>query len=171
MVRSRRPPWGAHIFDSPLRQRIIGILVARGAVPLAELRQRLPSGWGSVHHHLETLEEAGLIRIETHAGRRVVVSQLEDVPEAKVRGAALLRSPALRSIARHIVDHPDCTVRDICDATGESRRVTYYHVKQLRDAGLLRLPTPNRYFELRATPDLARLLREACGAGSDRSPA
>ena len=159
LVRRPRLPWDPRVLDSPISQRILELLFERRAFALAELRHLFPSRWSTVQHHLNVLVASGALRLATVGGRRVVVSLLEDVPDTIVHAAALLRNPATRRVARHIIDHPGIDIRDVCTALQESRRVVYDSVKRLRDAGLLRTPKPGSYAEMYAGPELQAVLR------------
>lgn len=122
-------------------------------------------GWSTVGHHIRALESAGLIRLVASGKRKIVVRTSADLSDDEARALATLRGATANRIARFAHAHPHVEIRHIAAGLALSKRVVYYHVKQLHGAKLLASTTPTRDFELRATPLLVALL-----ARSDASP-
>jgi predicted transcriptional regulator len=144
--------------DSEARRTILSLLEKRPAIPLAELREQLPLGWSTVWHHLRALIESGHIRLVPAGKRKIVVRVSAELSNEEARGLAVLRGASARRIAMYIHDHPEAEIRQIASVLTLSKRVVYYHVKQLHAAKLVLSTSPTRYFGLRPAPLLTALL-------------
>lgn len=145
------------VLASPQRQQIMALVTAQPGVPLGELMGRLDMGWGTIYHHVRIMTRAGLLRTET-VGRRRLVFPCRWSREADAVPYGLLKGRSARRIARSIIARPDQSVLDVCESTGESPRVVYYHVRRLIEAELLVSSSPTRRMGLRGTPKLEEIL-------------
>lgn len=159
LVRGQKSP-PRPLPESEVRRKILLMLEEHPAIPLAEIRERVPVGWGTVWYHIQKLAKADLIRI-IPSGKRKIVVRVNSAPTAvEVRALAVLRGSTARKISRYIQRNPESSVSAISEALGLSTRVAYYHVKVLLEVGLLSSSSPTRHFGLRATPLLDVLFQE-----------
>ena len=117
----------------------------------------LPSG--TVHYHLRNLEAAGAIKTIV-SGRRRLVFTAEDAAELErdPHAMALLQGTKARAVAVTLAEHGPMSIAELVERLGGSPRVVYYHVKRLRDVGLVSSQMPTRYRGVAATLKLRLLL-------------
>lgn len=140
------------------RERILEIVTARPGIPLTRLKARLDVSWGTLFYHLGILREKGLLR-SVRAGRRRLVFPAHLFPSEKAFvAAAFLEGETARRIATAIRDHPDARIDELAALTGKSRRVVYYHVRQLLDAGIALRSSRTRHFGLRIDPRAVQIM-------------
>lgn len=144
---------------------------------LGALRELVKIGWGTLYYHIGKLEAEGDVRTVV-AGRRILVFPGASSPIASTEKFGLLRGATARLIAQQILARPHCSIQMLVDSTRKTPRVVYYHVKRLKEAGLITSVTPNQHFGLMAAASLEPLLariessdRDDFGPDdSDRSP-
>lgn len=147
------------LLDSPGRQRILAMAHSHPGEPVGTFLERLGMGWGTLHHHLKRLEDAGLLHTRAAGRRRLVYPgpAAETIP-ALEKGRAILAGRTTRRVADAILARPGVGIEQLVVGLGESPRAVYYHVKRLVDAGLA-LPDPQaRYAFLMPGPLLRDLL-------------
>lgn len=150
---------------SDVRREILRILEERSAVPLAELRERIPVASGTLWHHVKTLVEAGAVRVIAGGKRKIVVRANTSPSEVEIRALAALGGATARKIAVHICDHANLSVAEVSKTLGLSQRIVYYHVKCLIDAQLLTSARGARQAALQPTPLLHAMLASSVGRG------
>lgn len=156
--RPGRPPAGSQVDTS---KSILFAARASPGIPVGELVKRLNLGSGTIHYHLERLAEQKLIRTVV-AGRRRLVFPVDRDGEARdARALSLVRGRTSRVVAEAILARPGCSILDVVEGTGESARAVYYHVKLLKQAGLVLSASSKRYRALQAAPHLASILERS----------
>lgn len=147
------------LLDSPARQRILSYVHAHPGEPVGGLLARLDMGWGTLHHHLRRLEEAGLLHTRVAGRRRLAYpGPAGEHAHPLEKGRAILAGPLTRRVAEAILARPGVGIEELLEALGESPRAVYYHVKRLVDAGLVQRDPRLRCAFLTPTPLLAELL-------------
>lgn len=149
------------LLSAPVRRQVLDVVARHPGLPVGELQAMVGVGWGTLHHHLKKLEEAGLVRTVSVGRRRIVHLAGAGAHE----GFALLRGRTARTVARAIVQNPGIGIADLARLSGGSPRAVYYHVKRLAEAGLVTSGGNTRYAHLSAAEPLPRILREASGPG------
>lgn len=141
---------------SPSRGRLLRVVGERPGIAINELRRvaRLP--WGTFSYHFDKLRRAGLVEIRASGQRKLVFLPHECDEEIVV--VAPLRNPTARLIADAIRAHPGIGIPDLLRVTRASPRALYYHVRQLRQAGLVLSASRTRHVELRASAALVTAL-------------
>ena len=142
--------------DAP--DRILRIVRSQPGVPVSKLRTLSGLGWGALYHQLKRMEAAGLVRTVRSRRRALVLPGESEEPDDVVRARALLAHPAVAAVARAIADGGARDVPTLAAACGARERVTYHHVKRLRECGLVSSSHPARHENLVATPRLLHLL-------------
>lgn len=141
-----------------LRQRVLAFVLEHPGTTLGQLRRALSLSWGRAHHHVKLLERLGALQ-RVRAGRRALLmpAGLEE-DERSLRARALLRGETARRVAQAVALSAPTDVEALSRALGESRRVVYYHVKQLIEAGVVQSASRTRHFGLVPSPSLRSLL-------------
>lgn len=154
--RAGRPPAGSTPVETS--KAILALVRESPGTPVGEIVKRLGLGSGTIHYHIERLADQKLIRT-VKAGRRRLVFPLDREGDAReARALSLVRGKTSRAVAEAIVANPLCSIMEIVEATGESPRAVYYHVKLLKSAGLVLSASSKRYRALKAAPQLESIL-------------
>lgn len=141
------------------RERIHDLVAQRPGLPVGEITRRLALSPGTMYYHLFRLVRDGDIATQVIGRRRLVfpskVGRADPIP---LEALALVRGQTMRRVARAIVDAPGASVGELADRSGDSPRSVYYHIKQLRDAGLVTTSTARRYRGIAPTSALTRAM-------------
>lgn len=137
------------------RERILDIAARRPGIPLTRLKNRLDVSWGTLFYHIGILRDKGLVRTVRAGRRRLLFPAGVLSGETALVAVAFLEGETARRVACAIRERPDARIEELAALTGKSRRVVYYHVKQLLDAGLAIRSSRTRHFGLRIDPRVA----------------
>lgn len=162
-----RPPFLRH----SSRERIIELARTAPGLHVSEIIKRTQLAAGTVGYHLLRLEAEGVIRTLV-AGRRRLVFLASDARtfDTDADAMSLLRGKTALAVAEALSQTAPTSMLRLVTRLHESPRAVYYHVKRLREAGLVISTSPTRYRELAPAPQLrvllARLSRERVGGES-----
>jgi len=144
-TRAEAPPASA-------RQRLLSLVHSQPGIPVGELARRLDVRTGTLHYHLHRLELDGSILTCREGRRRLVFPASDALEGAHVRALGLLRGRTTQSVAEAILKNPGVSLLGVMKLVDETPRTVYYHVKRLREAGLISSASSTRYRDLRAAP-------------------
>lgn len=153
--------------DAHSSLRILRIVEAAPGLPIGEIIQRAGLGAGTVYYHLHRLEERGLIKTAAAGRRRLVFPAV--MSESRDRDSvalSILRGRTCYAVAAAILDGRSVSILDVILQLRQSPRVIYYHVKRLREAGLVKSSSSTRYRNLSPSHDLPRLLTQVEAGGA-----
>lgn len=165
---TERPASATTDATASVRERIVDLVARRPGLPVAQLREQLGIGWGTIYHHLVKLGEEGALHTVVVGRRRLLFAASFEEDLHVVKARAHLRGRTAARIAQAIAEHGPVSVTVLAERLGESPRTLYYHVGHLLDHGLVTSSPRMRYFGLRAAPLLLALLP---GAPSPPAPA
>lgn len=126
---------GDEVESHPVRGKLVAAIEAQPGIHFQELRRRAGLANGAAVHHLRILEEAGRI-----VGRRAdgYTCYFARGVDAKLMSALpTLRSQSARSILAAVRERPTASNRDVASRTGLSPATVSYHLRRLREAGLV----------------------------------
>ncbi len=126
---------GRDVSIHPARARLLAAIEAQPGIHFNELARLAGQARGSVRHHLQVLETAGLVRL-VRSGRYTCL-YLADVPSEP--GAGIRKSEVARRLESMVRDHPGMTAADASRSLGVTYGATAYHLRRMADAGLVRL--------------------------------
>lgn len=141
------------------QERILQAVAESRGIGVSTLREEIGVGWGTLYDRLEALEARGAVEVASNDARKVVYPADGALAEADQPVAALsrLESETSREIADVVLDGGVEDVESLAEATGHSRRVCYYHVRRLIEAGLVSVRRRTQLVNLEATALLERL--------------
>lgn len=145
--------------DDGNRERLLRIVAARPGATIGELKRELGTSWGTLYHHLRRLEKSGLVASRRVGRRHLVFAGGPASRSPEVHAHARLRGRTARAVAQAIVGEPGLPAREIARRLALAPRITYYHLAQLAQAGLLVIRTSARGRVYEPTPLLASLAR------------
>ncbi len=124
------------VLKHPARAQILQELEAEPGLHHSELRRRLQAGNGTVEHHLRILVANNLVIRRKEAGyacffpaRGVDRKDVAAMPWAKSEGA--------RKVLAAVAQEPGRSGRQLAAASGLDPATVNYHLRRLRDAGLV----------------------------------
>ncbi len=124
------------ILDHPARRRVHDAIQAEPGVHFQELSRRLQMGHGVLDHHLQKLVGAGLV-VKRQAPRYTCFFPKGAVDRRLMDAAPVLRSKGGRQVLEAIRTAPGANFRAVAARAGLSPSTVSYHVRRLKDAGLV----------------------------------
>ena len=144
-----------------MSQRLLAAARSRPGLTLSEARDAIGASWGSLYRHLQRLEAAGRVRMQTVGRRRLLFATGEAEPadqSSVMEGAALLRQPTARMVALSILMRPGRSVPEVAASLQLTPRVVYHHVQRLLSVGLIESSSQTRHRDLTPSARLAGAL-------------
>jgi predicted transcriptional regulator len=92
---------------------------------------------GVLSYHLGKLEKTGEIRVERQSNNRVSRYFIANIPKEDSDVIGWFRSKVTRSIVFFVLKNEFCTFNEIVDQVGKAPSTISWHVKRLREAGIL----------------------------------
>jgi len=126
---------GKDVTIHPARARLIAAIEAQPGIHFNELARLVNQARGSVRHHLQILETAGLVK-QVHSGRYSCL-YLADVRHEP--GNVVRKSEVARRLESMVRDHPGMTAADASRTLGVTYGAAAYHLRRMAEAGLVRL--------------------------------
>jgi predicted transcriptional regulator len=127
----------------PMRARILEAVRQEPGIRVTRLRRSLGCSAGTVQHHLNLLQKAGLI--EFLATRRRTCVFPADSPSDTRPEVTLARSGRTRQMLQSILRRPGIIQRDLMSELSMSRRVMRNYLNQLSEKRLLEEVPRGRY--------------------------
>lgn len=143
---------GHEVLEHPLRARLLALVQQRPGLGLSELATQAGVGWGTIVHHMNRLEDEGLVSSEQAGRRRAFFAAHAD---SATRGlAALAQRPAAKRLAAAVLARPGVSQRDAASAAGVSPPLAHRLLLELETRGLVRSEKTWRTRAYYATPRL-----------------
>jgi predicted transcriptional regulator len=117
------------------REEILRYVAAHPGCHLRELERRLPRSLGALRHHLDRLEEQGLVRAEFD--RRFKRYYPPGLPTASRAAIAALRQARLRDVAEAVLHRPGVRPSELARALRIPPSSLTTYVRRLVQLGLL----------------------------------
>lgn len=124
------------VLDHPARKTLFALIEANPGIHFQEIGRRTGFGRGQLEHHLRKLQAADLVS-RVQGSSYTCFFALGQVDRRVMAAAPLLRSDGGRTILATLQRQPGATSRQLAAQLGLSAGTVSYHVKRLRDAGLL----------------------------------
>lgn len=124
------------VLDLDSRRRIFVKVRDVPGIHLRRLQRQLGIPLGTLKHHLQKLEDAGLL--ESHRERRKRSYFVRGQVEAKdQRYLYYLRYRASRRILMELLDHPRTSLRALAERLSLRPATVSYHLRKLTDGGIV----------------------------------
>ncbi|MGH9978038.1 MAG: ArsR family transcriptional regulator [Nitrososphaeraceae archaeon] len=88
-------------------------------------------------YHLGKLEKGGEIRVERHSNNRVTRYFISNISKQDSNIIGYFRSKVTRSIMIFVLNNEFCTFNEIVDHIEKASSTVSYHIKRLKEAGIL----------------------------------
>lgn len=135
----------SELLDNDTRRSIYERIQEDPGVNLRGLADELDLAWGTLLHHLHKLEDGHLITSERYGKyRRFFLNGSTYSKEEQARLAAL-STPSTARVAEYILDNPGANQSEVGDAIGVTPSTVLFHVRRLKDVGLVQEEREGRY--------------------------
>lgn len=118
------------------RRRVFQLIRSHPGLHLRELERRLPISLGDLRYHVDYLERKGLVNSKSDGYRKTYFS-VRDVSVVDRGLLSLLRQKSPRRIILHLLAHDEADAEALGAAVDLSRSTLSFHLKKLREAGLV----------------------------------
>lgn len=147
--------------DLAPRRRLLRLIHDEPGITSRHAASRLGMPLTLLHYHAARLAATQEI-LRIRAGRHIRLFPMEWTYHVLAEDLALIQEETALRIVRTICESPGLRIADLIERTGYSQRVVYFHVKRLRDAGLV-LAASGQHLGLRPDPRLFTLLLALSG--------
>lgn len=152
--------------ENPNRAAIVETVRNRPGIHLKELVRRSEMGHGAVRHHVEMLTELDHL-VETRSdGYRCYFAPGEVARNVR-EAIPLVKADGARRILRVVAETPGLAGQDVAERTDLSTATVNYHLKRLRDAGLVDADRDGRSLSLSVTT-LGQAVLETVAGNADQ---
>jgi predicted transcriptional regulator len=122
-----------------IRSEIFGFITKNPGIRYRELIRLAGISNGVLTYHLGMLEKFGEIRVERMSNKRVTRYFTVNIPREDSDIISCFRSKVIRNIVFFVINNDLCTFNEIVDHVGKAQSTISWHVKKLREAGILRM--------------------------------
>ena len=123
--------------SADLRKNIYSCICENPGIRYRELIRLAGTTNGVLSYHLGMLEKNGEIRIERQSNNRVTRCFIVNIPKKDSDIIGQFRSKVIRSIIFFVLRNEFCTFNEIVDHIGKAPSTISWHIKRLREAGIL----------------------------------
>ena len=122
-----------------IRGEIYEFIIKNPGIRYRELVRLAGISNGVLTYHLGMLEKFGEIRVKRLSNKRVTRYFTVNIPKEDSDIIICFRSKVIRNIVFFVIDNDLCTFNEIVDHVGKAPSTISWHVKKLREAGILRM--------------------------------
>ena len=120
-----------------LRKNIYNCICENPGIRYRELIRLVGTTNGVLSYHLGILEKNGEIRVERQNNNRVTRYYIVNVPKEDSDIIGYFRSRVIRSIIFFVLKNEFCTFNEIVDHVEKAPSTISWHIKRLREAGII----------------------------------
>ncbi len=118
------------------RQKLLQLVRGDPGIHLRRAAHVMGISWNTCLHHVQRLEQAGLVTVKKVQGKVCVFDRTQGAVTGKT-GTCLLRDDRNLTMARFLSENPGVHQRSICAATSLAPSVVTRRLQALEDAGLV----------------------------------
>ncbi|MGB0652656.1 MAG: winged helix-turn-helix transcriptional regulator [Thermoplasmatota archaeon] len=144
------------VLAHPMREGILAAVEAEPGLHQSELQRRLGTSRGTLDHHLKQLLARGLV-VRKQQGGYVCFFPGRGVGRDEMEALTWLRGEGARDVLVAVDASPGCNGREVARSTGLDAATVSYHLKRLREGGLVEATREGRALVVRPTALGSRL--------------
>ena len=129
-----------------LRKDIYNCVCENPGIRYRELIRLAGTTNGVLSYHLGKLEKSGEIRVERQSNNRVTRYFIANIPKKDSDIIGCFRSKVIRNIVFFVLKNEFCTFNEIVDHVGKAPSTVSWHIKRLKEAGILNTNYGNDHF-------------------------
>jgi predicted transcriptional regulator len=122
-----------------VRVEIYNSVTKNPGIRYRELLREVGISNGVLTYHLEMLEKSGQIQVLRHSNNRVTRYFVADISKQDSNIISCLRSRVTRNIMIFVLQNKFCTFNDIVDHVGKAPSTISWHIRRLKQAGILKV--------------------------------
>ncbi len=162
-----RPTHKDRLAEHPIRRTILDISANEPGLTMTAMRRRLGCAWGTLHHHMRMLEDAGMIHTAALGRRRRIFPG--DMPEQELEKKSIMARGRMWDLARWVIARPGAVQMEITSELALTRKTLRTYVDNMVAAGLIDEVVEGRYRAYYPREELIDLALEQ-GRGADTGP-
>lgn len=124
------------MLEHPVRAQIFDRIEHQPGIHLQQIVRAVGKGNGVVEHHLRKLVDGGLVAQATNKGFTCYFPK-GAIDHRIMLAAPVLKSPGARAVLAAVHGAPGLTVSEVAAKADLSPATAHYHIKRLRECGLL----------------------------------
>jgi len=121
------------------RDKIHDLIAKNPGIRYKELTRLAATSNGVLTYHLRVLEKLKLIKVERQSNNRVTRYFIADIPKGDSDIIGYFRNGVTRKIILFVLRNEFCTFNEIVDDIGKAPSTVSWHIKRLKEAGILRI--------------------------------
>ncbi len=145
------------VLDHPLRAQIFDLVKENPGIHASHIAREVGGGWGTVTHHLDKLQKAGMLTTRRVNNQKCFFEQGGQVSRQDMAVASALKGDTAAQITAFVQAHPMSSQKDVAEALGISAALASFHVKKLENLGVLEKMRQGKSTLLTTTESLRRL--------------
>lgn len=122
-----------------VRGEIYDFIIKNPGIRYRELIRLVGVSNGVLTYHLGMLEKFGEIRVERMSNKRVTRFYTINISKEDSNIISCFKSKVIRNIVFFVINNDLCTFNEIVDHIGKAPSTISWHIKKLREAGILRM--------------------------------
>ncbi|MGC1132659.1 MAG: winged helix-turn-helix transcriptional regulator [Nitrososphaeraceae archaeon] len=133
------PSYNQYLIPSSgdLRKDIYNFISKNPGIRYRELIRLAGISNGVLTYHLCLLEKSGEIKVERLSNKKVTRYFVANIPKEDSDIISCLRGKVIRNIIFFVLENEFCTFSEIVDHVGKAPSTISWHIKKLREAGIL----------------------------------
>lgn len=131
------------VLDQKTRETLMELVRTEPGINPQEIRRRTGLGWGTVVHHLRTLEKNRLV-MSAREGRYRRFFAVGSVNSSQKPALALMKNAFSSRVLDLIRDHPGISHGELAREANLDPGTVTWHIKRMRDADMLRVEKASR---------------------------
>lgn len=148
---------GPAVLTHERRQALMQAIRAEPGIARMDLARRVGLAWGTLLHHLDRLEDAGMVT-SLEVGNQRAYYATGAVPTEARPAFALLRTGVHDELARFVLTRPGSSLKDVCETLGLAPSHATKALARLEAAGLVDRAREGGRSRVSPTPLLANVL-------------
>lgn len=133
------------LLENETRRKIYELIDEEPGINLRGLADEVDVAWGTLLHHLKKLEDNHLVKSERYGKYRRFFKNGSTYTEAEQERLAALSKPSTARVAEYILQNPGANQSEIGDQIGVTASTILFHVKRLKEVGLVEEKREGRY--------------------------
>jgi predicted transcriptional regulator len=125
--------------SNDVRGEIYDFIIKNPGIRYRELIRLVGVSNGVLTYHLGMLEKFGEIRVERMSNKRVTRYFTVNIPREDSNIISCFKSKVIRNIVFFVLNNDLCTFNELVDHTCKAPSTISWHIKKLREAGILRI--------------------------------
>ncbi len=135
----------SELLENDTRRAIYETIEQEPGINLRGIAEEVDVAWGTLLHHLKKLEDAHFVKSERYGKYRRFFKNGSTYSKEDQERIAALSTPSTARVAEYILENPGAHQSEIGDEIGVTASTILFHVKRLKEVGLVEEEREGRY--------------------------